>query len=155
MSSLKHKYFSLLLLCILLALQACGQNTETKEPVLTLNTSSGTHSFDIEIADTVEKRSVGLMGRTDLSERFGMLFVFPALSLSSFWMKDTPTSLDIIFISDDLEVLQIATNTVPFSEDLISPERSYLYVLEVIAGTAERIGLKVGDTVELPTSLSN
>ena len=92
----------------------------------------------------------GLMERTDLATDQGMLFVWPNLVLNSFWMKDTPLSLDIIFIGEDKNVQEIAADTVPNSEDLITPAEPYQYVLEVLAGTAEEIGLEVGTPVSLP-----
>ena len=78
-----------------------------------------------------------------------MLFIFPALSMSSFWMKDTPLSLDIIFIGENLEIQEIFTDTTPNSKDFITPSQPYLYVLEVEAGTVTALGISVGNTATI------
>jgi uncharacterized membrane protein (UPF0127 family) len=128
-----------------MSLAACSSSGTSQFESLTIKTSTGTHTFSIELADTARKRQVGLMERTDLNEDQGMLFIFPALSLNPFWMKNTPLSLDIIFIDSDARVLQIAAKTVPYSKELIQAEQPYLYVLEVLAGTVKTIDLQVGD----------
>lgn len=128
-------------------LMACTGNTKSSLSSLSIETSSGIHTFNVEIADTAYKRHKGLMERTHLNENHGMLFIYPSLSLAPFWMKNTPLSLDIIYIDENKCVLQIETNTVSYSEKLIYPHEPYRYVLEVLAGTAEAIHLKVGDSV--------
>ena len=65
-------------------------------------------------------------------------------------MKNTPTSLDILYLTEAGAVLQIADHTTPFSEEFIGAEQPYRCVLEVLAGTADRISLKVGDPIQLP-----
>lgn len=134
-------------LLLAMSVAACSSSGTSQFETLSVETNTGTHTFSVELADTAHERQVGLMERTNLKENQGMLFVFPALSLNSFWMKNTPLSLDIIFIDSDARILQIAADTVPYSEELIQPEQPYLYVLEVLAGTAASIGLQVGDQV--------
>lgn len=126
----------------------CGDTAETADTV-TVITASGSTRFTVEIADTEAERAEGLMNRTDLTSREGMLFVWTENTLSSFWMKDTPTSLDIFFIDEDLEIIYVAANTVPLSEDLITPTESFRYVLEVPAGFVDEGGVQTGDRVEL------
>src|SRR5262249_30583791 len=70
----------------------------------------------VEIAETQQKRSFGLMYRRDLPESHGMLFIFLREEPLSFWMKNTPLPLDIIFINADHTIVSIASNTTPFSE---------------------------------------
>jgi len=145
----QHRYVVLSgLIAYLMLAGACGSTAQ--ENVVTLTTEQGRFSFTVEIADTPQERQVGLMGRTDLTAQQGMLFIFSSPALNSFWMKDTPLALDIIFIGEEELVQQIAANTVPFSEELISPDQAYLFVLEVLAGTAADIGLQVGDRITLP-----
>ncbi len=62
-------------------------------------------------------------------------------------MKNTPSSLDIIFIGSDYKIKSIAANTIPFSEEVISSEVPAQYVLEVLAGRAAELGIKPGDRV--------
>ncbi len=129
---------------------ACSSSGSNSFETLSITTQSGTHTFQVEIADTPQKRAAGLMDRRDIGKDQGMLFVFPALTTSAFWMKNTPTSLDIIYIDSDGTVLQINRDTVPFSEELIPAEQPYLYTLELLAGTSDRINLAVGDQLTLP-----
>ncbi|GHB34599.1 hypothetical protein GCM10007094_24880 [Pseudovibrio japonicus] len=122
---------------------AAGMRTETLE----VRSASGSHEFRVEIAETAAERAQGLMGRTDLTPDDGMLFIFPQSGLQYFWMRNTPSSLDIIFIGADYIVRSIAANTVPYSEEVISSEVPAKYVLEVLAGRAAELGIKPGDRV--------
>jgi hypothetical protein len=65
-------------------------------------------------------------------------------------MKNTPVSLDIIFIDEDGRIVGIRPDTVPYSEARLSVGRLSRYVLEVAAGYCAREGVAVGDRVELP-----
>ena len=105
---------------------------------------------DVEVADTAEKRNFGLMYRRKLPELQGMLFLFPREALLSFWMKNTPLSLDIIFINAAHTIVGIAENTTPFSRKPLPSGRPAQFVLEVNGGFCQRHGIVVGDRVELP-----
>lgn len=113
-------------------------------------TNSAAQSFQItaEVADTPATRALGLMYRESLDANAGMLFVFDAETENPFWMKNTPVSLDIIFISADKEIISIAASTTPYSEDLIYASAAYLYTLEVNAGYAAAHSIAAGDLVE-------
>jgi uncharacterized membrane protein (UPF0127 family) len=119
---------------------------------LTIVTRSGArHEFVLEIANTPETRSRGLMFRRELAEGRGMLFDFAGReSEVTMWMKNTYISLDMIFIRADGRVRHIAESTTPLSEATISSNGPVKGVLEVIAGTARRLGLGAGDKVEHP-----
>lgn len=104
----------------------------------------------VEIADTNEKRALGLMYRRELPELHGMLFLFPRQELQSFWMKNTPLPLDIIFIDISGTIVSIAANTTPFSEKPLASGKPARFVLEVNGGFCQRHGIAVGDRVELP-----
>ncbi len=101
--------------------------------------------FRVELADTAEKRRMGLMYRTELGADEGMLFVFPQERNQSFWMKNTPLSLDIIFMDARRRVVGIIHDTVPFSTRSVSVGVPSRYVLEVRAGVARRSGIATGD----------
>ena len=75
-----------------------------------------------------------------------MLFVFPDEQEHSFWMKDTPLSLDIIFMNRGREVVGILHDTVPFSTRPLTVGVPSRYVLEVRGGVARRKGIAVGDS---------
>lgn len=139
----KNKIF---LVCFLLW-SACGSASHSSQNSVTLKTSQGTFPFHVELADTPEKRTVGLMNRTQLADDQGMLFVWNQDGRNSFWMKNTFVSLDIIFIDQNHQIVFIAEGTKPLSTDLITPTADYRYVLEVKAGGVAASHAQVGDTV--------
>ncbi|MDR6430716.1 DUF192 domain-containing protein [Brucella pseudogrignonensis] len=115
-----------------------------KEP-LTFVTSGGEASFALEIADTDEARMRGLMWRTDFPKDRAMLFVFGQMRDVMMWMQNTPSPLDMVFLDDSGHVSAIHENAVPFSEDIISSQGPAAYVVELLAGTVKRTGIKRGD----------
>ena len=108
---------------------------------------SGTHSFLVEIAANDEQRARGLMYRKDLPEGRGMLFDFKREQDVGFWMKNTYIPLDMIFIRADGTIRRIAANTEPLSERTVPGGGPVRYVLEVIGGTAGKLGIEPGDKV--------
>ena len=103
--------------------------------------------IDVEIADNDRKRSQGLMYRKSMDESQGMYFVFPISELQSFWMKNTPLSLDIMFVNENKEIVKIHRNTTPFSEKSLPSEKKSMYVVEVVAGFSDKYGVKEGDKI--------
>jgi uncharacterized protein len=113
-----------------------------------ISTSGGGQvAFQVEIADTPTKRELGLQYRRDLPTDHGMIFVFPREAEQSFWMKNTPIPLDMVFISSDRKVVGIVEETAPFSLDPRSVSGASQYVLEINAGLSKRYGFKAGDRV--------
>ena len=90
------------------------------------------------------------MWRQHLDADAGMLFVFPESSELSFWMKNTPLPLDIIFIGTDGRVVSIAPDTKPYSETSLPSAAPARYVLEVNAGFAREHGVRTGTRIDLP-----
>lgn len=115
---------------------------------LKIHTDRGVYSFMVEIATTSKARSRGLMGRDSLAENTGMLFHYGKPREIRMWMKDTPLSLDMVFIRRDGVVHRIEPRVQPFSLTTIYSQGDVVACLEVAGGTAERLGLKVGDRVE-------
>lgn len=105
------------------------------------------------VANTEQKQRRGLMFRTDLNPDEGMLFApYPPgggpAQEAGFWMKDTPSPLDILFIRPDRTITRIAENTVPFSEETIPSGEPVSAVLEIRGGRAAELGVAEGDKVE-------
>ncbi|MFN3890260.1 MAG: DUF192 domain-containing protein [Beijerinckiaceae bacterium] len=123
--------------------------TAALEP-LKIVTSSGEHSFQIEVARTDEQRARGLMFRRFMPQDRGMLFDFKAEQPVMMWMRNTYIPLDMIFIARDGRVINVAENTEPMSERTIASAAPALAVLEVNAGVARKINLKPGDRILHP-----
>src|SRR4051812_22136866 len=83
------------------------------------STGGQRHHFSVEVADTDDRRALGLMYRTQLAADAGMLFDFKRDQEVSMWMRNTRIPLDMLFISRDGKVLNIAQRAVPFSEATI------------------------------------
>lgn len=115
-----------------------------------VETSSGTHRFRVWIAADPASRANGLMLVHEMPPDYGMLFLFEQTQYTSFWMRDTVLPLDLVFVGADGRVVNIAHETRPFTEDPIPSAAPVIAVLEVLAGTAARIGLAVGDRIEMP-----
>lgn len=101
----------------------------------------------IEIAETEEAITRGLMGRERLPERSGMLFIMPQTRIQSFWMANTPMSLDITFIAPDSTVINTAKYTRPFSQQSHRSKAPARYVVETPAGFTDTHGITPGDRV--------
>jgi uncharacterized membrane protein (UPF0127 family) len=116
-------------------------------PTLEIASKTGVHVFAVEIADTDQARAKGLMFRKEMPEGRGMLFDFHRDQEVSFWMENTYIPLDMIFIRGDGRILRIAENTEPLSTKLIPSGGPIRAVLEVIGGTARKLGIAPGDRV--------
>ncbi|HEX5644631.1 MAG TPA: DUF192 domain-containing protein [Erythrobacter sp.] len=115
---------------------------------LAIQSAKTRHRFRVELADTSEAQRQGLMFRTELGEDEGMLFPSDVPDVRSFWMKNTPLSLDIIFVGADGRILNIAANTVPYSLESVRSEGLASAVLELRGGRAAELGIAPGDLVE-------
>jgi uncharacterized membrane protein (UPF0127 family) len=117
---------------------------------LEIATKTGVHEFLVEMAENDAERAKGLMFRKELPEGRGMLFDFHREQEVSFWMENTYIPLDMIFIRGDGRILRIAENTVPLSTRIIPSGGPVRAVLEVIGGTARKLGIAPGDRVGHP-----
>ena len=77
-----------------------------------------------------------------------MLFPRNPADVASFWMKNTPLPLDIIFIGPDRKVINVAANTVPYSLAPVAAEGMTGAVLELNAGRAAELGIGPGTVVQ-------
>ena len=120
-----------------------------KDGELTFQTSEGKYisQIDIEIADDMVERAVGLMYRDEMKENQGMFFIFPRQEYQSFWMKNTVLPLDILFVNKKNEIVTIHKNTTPFSEESYPSTAPAVYVIEVNAGYTDTHGIEQGDKI--------
>ena len=122
--------------------------------VIEATATLGSCDFRLEVADTSTERSRGLMEREAIPIDQGMLFVFGFQQELNFWMKNTLIPLDIVFLNDALQVVDVQT-MVPEHE--IAPEPLPFYTsaapakfaVEVNAGVAAECGISPGLTMSL------
>jgi|SRR3989344_4109172 len=108
--------------------------------------------FEVETSDNPLERTQGLMFRSSLDENKGMLFIFESSGLYSFWMKNTLIPLDIIWINENLEIIDIQRDAQPCTSEVCksySLSSEALYVLEINSGLTEKYGMNIGDKVEI------
>ena len=113
-------------------------------------TATGSHHYQVEIANDEATRERGLMMREKMAPDHGMLFEFPSREPVTFWMKDTLLPLDLLFIDIDGTVRRVVEGAKPMSQTLIPSGVPVTGVLELNAGQAAAIQLKPGDKVEFP-----
>lgn len=89
------------------------------------------------------------MYRNELPEYSGLLFIFPGERVRSFWMKDTPLPLDIVYINAGLSIVHIVENTTPYSTAALPSHRPAKFVLELNAGFCMKHGVRIGSRIEL------
>lgn len=123
----------------------------SSEGVVKINESS----IKVEIADTQAKRSKGLSGRESLASDEGMLFIFPKEDIYPFWMKGITFALDFVWIRD-LAVVDLLENVPPApagqpdsSLPIYQSKVEINKVLEIPAGTVQRLNIRVGDTIKI------
>ncbi len=114
---------------------------------LRIETQSGPVDLMIEFANTDEKRTQGLMFRTELADDAGMLFDFEGVRQINMWMKNTLIPLDMVFIDADGKVISIARNARPKSLRRIPSGGPAASVLEIAGGRARALGIARGDLV--------
>lgn len=109
-------------------------------------------SFTLEVADNDVTRTTGLSGRETLEENKGMLFQFGEETTGGFHMKDVKFSLDIIFLDENNQIIEMYKSVPPCETDdceVYSPTNGYYSVVEVLGGIVESLGVKEGDTLRV------
>lgn len=112
-----------------------------------LATTRGIFNFHVELATTQKQREHGLMNRTFLADDSGMLFVWNKDITEAFWMKDTPISLDIVFLDQYKNIIFIVPETTPYSLSPIRCPTPFRYVLEVKGGRMRALKAKPGNRI--------
>ncbi len=121
------------------------KNTKTLKIISSNSTSI---FFNIDVADTPQKRAQGLSGKTSLDAQSGLLFILNAPEYAGIWMKDMLFPIDIIWIGENMKIVGIEKNATPESfPKIFTPTEKSLYVLEINAGSAQKNNIKVDDTV--------
>jgi hypothetical protein len=133
--------------CLALAALICS-SCMAQEPHVVLKGKR----FTVDLAETSEQQSLGLMFREEMDDDHGMLFLFPVEGMRSFWMKNTRISLDIFYFDEQLKLVSVSENARPCKTQRCPTYPSKgpaKYVLELNAGKAAALGVKTGDELEL------
>ncbi|MEX0917863.1 MAG: DUF192 domain-containing protein [Candidatus Paceibacterota bacterium] len=108
-------------------------------------------AVSVTVADDVEERRMGLSHTESLEDLEGKLFVFDAEGYHRMWMKDMRFPIDMIFINNELEIVDIVENVLPETYPLTftssDPAR---FVLETNAFFAKTFKVKEGQHVIIP-----
>ena len=118
-----------------------------KEKLVIVTRGDKRHDFMVEMAITPDQQTTGLMFRPSVPADGGMLFDWGAPRRSQMWMRNTISSLDMLFIDINGIVRHIAENTVPQSLAIIDSVTPVRATLELAAGTAAKLDIRVGDKV--------
>ena len=110
-------------------------------------------SFTVKLAKTAKQRAYGLMYSPSLPAKTGMLFLFKDMKPRSFWMKNTPISLDMLFFDADGGLVKLIPNATPNSLLLRHSGVAAKYVLEIGGGEAARLNLVTGTRLHMPIEI--
>ena len=126
--------------------QSCDNDTAT------ITGGFGSANFSVEVAITPGEQAQGLMYRTSMAKMSGMIFEFPREKRTSFWMKNTPLPLDMIFADQTGQIVNIHENATPLDETPIFGGESIKFVLELNAGLVSLLGVSTGDHLSNPNN---
>jgi uncharacterized protein len=144
---MRHYLLPFIALASLLASNGCAPMSTAPQAEL-----KGNH-YALEIAETHEQRARGLMFRRELPADAGMLFIHDEDEILSYWMKNTYIALDILYFDRDLRLVSAHLDVPPCGDAPQCPTYPSAgparYVLELNAGEAGPMNLKVGDTLRL------
>jgi uncharacterized membrane protein (UPF0127 family) len=145
---------------VLCAFAACGGTALAPTPVTTgsdgaaltrltfVNKDNDEVDLLVEVADSPEERSAGLMSRESLPEDQGMLFVYEQDGQYTFYMRNTFIPLSIAFVKSDGAIVEIE-DMEPQTDDLHSGPEPYRYTVEANQGWYERNGIAAGSQVRI------
>jgi hypothetical protein len=111
------------------------------------------HRFLAEVAATPLEQQKGLMYRQSLAKDRCMIFVYDEDGSHGIWMKNCLISLDVVWVSADGRIVEMAEKVPPCSplrgDDCPTyggtvPARHFI---EFAVGTIKSIGLKKGDRI--------
>ncbi len=111
--------------------------------------------FDVELAETAAERQKGLMFRNELAPHEGMMFLYSKPREVGMWMKNTPLSLDMIFIDKTNRVQIIEESAQPYSTHVIGPHVGIKSVVELLAGSCKTHGISIGSRLHGRTALKS
>ncbi|MFH0838090.1 MAG: DUF192 domain-containing protein [Patescibacteria group bacterium] len=144
---------------LVLVIYLAGFRTDGR--FLKIITGQATHKLMVEVARTIEEKQLGLMGREELPDGTGMIFIYNEEGKPNpiIWMKGMLIPLDIVFVGKDLKINYIEKNVQPCRAKYDRQCNRYgsaapsAYVLELPAGFTARYGIGLGDAIVLPSGI--
>jgi uncharacterized membrane protein (UPF0127 family) len=115
--------------------------------VLTIMTDRGARQVRLQVADDYPTREKGLMFVRRMAPDEGMIFDFHSQQPVSFWMHNTYIGLDMLFVDAEGRVARVVRNAKPCDDTSIASVFPVRTVIELNAGAADALGVKVGDRV--------
>ncbi|PKM29808.1 MAG: hypothetical protein CVV07_08935 [Gammaproteobacteria bacterium HGW-Gammaproteobacteria-11] len=103
-----------------------------------------------------ESRRQGLMGRAKLADDEGMLFDFPPGTRPAIWMRNMVIALDLVYLDGQARITHIFSNVPPCETmpcQVYQADRSLRFVLELAAGSVQRLNLEVGQQLDLGAAM--
>ena len=121
----------------------------TMQKNVKINISINNYTLLADLSITYEQILLGLSNKSSIKENEGMLFVLNPSSRRGFWMKDMKFPIDVIWLNENKEIVHIKKSLEPCVANcpVYYPDRESKYVLETVAGFADKQNLKVGNTV--------
>jgi uncharacterized membrane protein (UPF0127 family) len=142
--------FAPLLLSLLALLSGC--EPKSVSGLATVPMEIGSKRFTLEVADTTDSRTYGLMRRDSMPADHGMIFVFGEEEPRGFWMKNTRIPLDILYLDARGRVVSVKQMN-PYDLSSTPSDGPAQYAIELNKGAAESAGVKAGMTLKLPPGL--
>ena len=118
--------------------------------LLTPANSATPIAFSVKLAVSPSQHAYGLMFSPPLSAKSGMLFLFEDMKPRTFWMKNTPIALDMLFFDDSGRLVTLISNAKPNTSTLLHSRVAARYVLEIGGLEASRLNIKIGSRLHLP-----
>ena len=131
----------------LAALASVSIAQDGPQKLSTIKLSAGMHVLNVEVAQSPQEHSIGLMFRKAMPTNDGMLFIFDRPGQQCFWMKNTLLPLSVAFISDDGNISNIE-DMKPQTLDSHCSTKEVRYVLEMNDGWFAKRGIKAGTKIQ-------
>jgi uncharacterized membrane protein (UPF0127 family) len=149
---MKARFVPILTLLLILAPAGCREKQASLLPVTSMQI--GSERFDLEIAISPHDQEVGLMHRDSLDSDHGMIFISSKEQAQTFWNHDVHFPLDLVFLGADGHIVSLK-HMDAYDEKVVASDTPAQYVIELNAGTVARVGVKVGDHLDLPKDVLN
>lgn len=119
----------------------------------------GSSKIKVLLARTPFQRAKGMMFAESLADNEGMLFIYNSPQKMVFWMKNTKIPLDIVFLSPSLQIIEWIEGMEPgygkseYKLPRYEAKQLAQYALELNSGAVKKMGLQLGDKLEIPLTL--